>query len=104
VGILVIFIFVVLPPILALITLACVPRFRLTIINFLLFVVGALVGVFVLGGPLEFALAALANLGSRTSLSVENNIAFLSMVVGMLAGGAGLVWLKLRFAGKPLKR
>ena len=103
-GIGVIFIFVVLPPILALITLACVPRFRVTFINFLLFVVGALVGVFVLGGPLVLALGALANAGSRTSLREENNIALLAILVGMLAGGSGLVWLKLRFASKPLKR
>ena len=102
-GIEVIFIFVVLPPIIALVTLACVPRFRVTFINFLLFVVGALMGVFVLGGPLEFALAALGK-GSRTSLSEANNIALLSIVVGMVAGGSGLVWLRLRFAKESLKR
>ena len=46
----------------------------------------------------------LVKVGANWSLSEENGLASLVILVGMLAGGSGLVWLKLRLAKEPLKR
>jgi hypothetical protein len=94
-AILVIFVFFVLPPILGLIVLTCVPSFRLTFINFLIFVVGALLGMFVLG---NLIMLVLGNSGNHRSIRGENDLADFAILVGMLVGGTGLVWLKMRFA------
>src|ERR1700694_4043737 len=68
-AILVIFVFFVLPPILGLIVLICVPTFRLTFINFLLFVVGAILGMFALG---NLIMLVLENLGNHRTIREEN--------------------------------
>jgi len=39
----------------------------------------------------------LENLGNHRSPSKENDLAYLAILVGMLVGGTGLVWLKMRF-------
>ncbi len=100
-GILVIFVFFVVLPILALIVLTCVPTFRLTFINFLLFVGGAVLGMFTLGRLIILIVGWLLSLGNhRSSLGEANDLGALAILVGMLVGGAGLVWLKMRITKK----
>jgi len=94
-AILVIFVFFVLPPILGLIVLTCVPTFRLTFINFLLFVVGAFLGMF---APGNLTMLVLDNLGNHRTIREENDLAYFAILIGMLVGGTGLVWLRMRFA------
>ncbi len=94
-AILVIFVFFVLPPILGLIVLTCVPTFRLTFINFLLFVVGAFLGMF---APGNLTMLVLDNLGNHRTIREENDLAYFAILIGMLVGGTGLVWQRMRFA------
>jgi hypothetical protein len=100
-GIQVLFIFCVLLPAVCLITLSCVPAFKLTFINFLVFVVGALGGMFLLGDALMFVVA---RSGTRLTPSQENNVNLLSFVIAMFVGGSALVWLRLRFMQTDPKR
>ena len=38
----------------------------------------------------------LDNLGNHRTIREENDLAYFAILIGMLVGGTGLVWLKMR--------
>jgi hypothetical protein len=80
--------------ILGLIVLGVVPSLRLTAINLLLFVIGAFPGTLVLGNLYGRLFADSTNyLNSRAAILGLFSV----MLLGAIAGGSALVWLKMRF-------
>ena len=84
--------------ILGLVVLACIPSFRLTFLNLILFVMGAM-----LTAPV--CLFAYGQIFARKDLSDAAFVGiFPALLIGGVSGGALVVWLKERFVKKHLLR
>jgi hypothetical protein len=97
IGIFLGFVFSVL---LAVIILVAVPAFKLTIVNFMVFLTGALVGTYTL---VYFVAQRLNDPGNTLSHQTKIELIFLSMVAGAFIGGTTLMLLKTRFGRKPAR-
>ena len=76
------------------IVLACVPTLRLSVVNLLLFVMGAFPGALAL--PYLYGRIFADSNNQLTSKTAVLGL-FVVMLVGATGGGAALVWLRIRF-------
>ena len=80
---------------LGLIVLAAVPTFRLTISNLVVFVVGAVAGIFALANLIE---RPLMNHGLYLNITMvrQNELSLVLDFFCALVGGTAVVWLRMR--------
>ena len=76
------------------IVLGCIPTLRLTAVNLLLFVIGAFPGALAL--PYLYGRIFASSNNQLTSRTAVLGL-FGVILVGAIAGGAGLVWLRIHF-------
>lgn len=81
---------------LGLITLALSPALRLTFVNLLVFVAGAVLGLAISTNLYLYASRAVLGMLGVKSSSVADALVYPVMLFGTTGGGAGLVWLKMR--------
>ena len=89
--------------ILGVITLACIPKLRLTFPNLLVFVLGGFIGMFAFMNAVFWLLHGLVELlGIHFHGEVPHGDVFfwLLVAVGATLGGACLVWLKMRLQSR----
>jgi len=73
------------------VVLGLVPRFTVTVVNIIVFVLGAILGTVGLALLLHFIGK---QFGLYPSLSQESSVALILAASGLLIGGTALVWLK----------
>lgn len=82
--------------ILGILVLLCMPGAPVTATNVVIFVCGGFAGVEVFGNLIRWAYVQLPSGMGAFDLRVGNPLGYVVLFIEATAGGAGLVWLKLR--------
>jgi hypothetical protein len=80
---------------LGLITLPLAPALRLTFVNLLVFVAGAVLGLVISTNLYLYASRAVLGMLGAKSSSVAEALVYPVVLFGTAGGGTGLVWLKM---------